>query len=177
MTGIIPACAGSTRHIRSRSPRRGDHPRMCGEHPGGPAMSGPVAGSSPHVRGARHRPQRGRPVRGIIPACAGSTRSHTVPKRCTRDHPRMCGEHRLASTPTKVLAGSSPHVRGAQWVSEVAKDKDGIIPACAGSTSRATRQVGRARDHPRMCGEHDRDASRIDYMPGSSPHVRGALFA
>ena len=72
--GIIPACAGNTRQqrlgawrIRGSSPhargtrswckawscRRGDHPRMRGEHP--PPLGG------------RER------VSGIIPACAGNT--------------------------------------------------------------------------------------------------------
>ena len=54
------------------------------------------------------------------------------------------------------VVGSSPHVRGAQWVSEVAKDKDGIIPACAGSTSLRRWPFSMPRDHPRMCGEHSR---------------------
>ena len=31
-TGIIPACAGSTDAPAWPSPRRRDHPRMCGEH-------------------------------------------------------------------------------------------------------------------------------------------------
>ena len=72
--GIIPACTGSTTRCRTPSSRPWDHPRMCGEHsvpsPGRP----PLAGSSPHVRGA-HIPLpifwRGG---GIIPACTGSTR-------------------------------------------------------------------------------------------------------
>ena len=30
--GIIPACAGSTKHTYASIPYNGDHPRMCGEH-------------------------------------------------------------------------------------------------------------------------------------------------
>ena len=52
LSGIIPACAGSTWNHSIRRRRRRDHPRMCGEHTDtSRAMSG-QSGSSPHVRGA-----------------------------------------------------------------------------------------------------------------------------
>ena len=58
--GIIPACAGSTRHERPARLRPGDHPRMCGEH----AIDGDFGyytkGSSPHVRGAPPSQSQGR---------------------------------------------------------------------------------------------------------------------
>ena len=70
---IIPACAGSTRRHRSRRARRGDHPRMRGEHLDRMFVFPLTEGSSPHARGALPEQclsdQRG----GIIPACAGST--------------------------------------------------------------------------------------------------------
>ena len=49
--GIIPACAGNTSSVSAMRARRGDHPRMCGEHrilAGSCPIDG---GSSPHVRG------------------------------------------------------------------------------------------------------------------------------
>ena len=73
-TGIIPACAGSTRGRPADLPSRRDHPRMCGEHAGKNALIGLVLGSSPHVRGALICTERGEYCGGIIPACAGSTR-------------------------------------------------------------------------------------------------------
>ena len=52
-SGIIPACAGSTRdNLRGFTCRR-DHPRMCGEHCESESRYSSTAGSSPHVRGAR----------------------------------------------------------------------------------------------------------------------------
>ena len=91
--GIIPACAGSTKLTFSKPCATRDHPRMCGEHDCGASIQSTARGSSPHVRGAltiskwKHRPV------GIIPACAGSTGRYLPVYRCTRDHPRMCGEH------------------------------------------------------------------------------------
>ena len=51
----------------------------------------------------------------------------------------------------------------------------GIIPACAGSTLTLAVSRSRARDHPRMCGEHLHAFEHILRDEGSSPHVRGAL--
>ena len=48
-----------------------------------------------------------------------------------------------------------------------------FIPACAGNTA----DIGRSRKavpvHPRVCGEHIRNASIVSINPGSSPRVRG----
>ena len=71
----------------------GDHPRMCGEHLAGGSGDFGHTGSSPHVRGARNKLLDGFDIRGIIPACAGSTAKRLFPNFIPRDHPRMCGEH------------------------------------------------------------------------------------
>ena len=70
--------------------------------------------------------------------------------------------------------GSSPHVRGAQVIESGAERFGGIIPACAGSTSRPKINHGAAEDHPRMCGEHAAMTLDVYADLGSSPHVRGA---
>ena len=111
-------------------------------------------GSSPHVRGARYYNHAEGGVAGIIPACAGST-IFVIPSYLpSRDHPRMCGEHKIWTA--GATAGS------------------GIIPACAGSTFTSIDNDGTLRDHPRMCGEHNMFSQPIPYEKGSSPHVRGA---
>ena len=66
----------------------------------------------------------------------------------------MCGEHAgFATVPTRE-EGSSPHVRGTLSFSVTFVAMMGIIPACAGNTTRGAIQAGRRKDHPRMCGEH-----------------------
>ena len=134
LTGIIPACAGSTRLFLLASKT--------------------FSGSSPHVRGAHLRlvvVQRGA---GIIPACAGSTGRGWISMRCPRDHPRMCGEHCHAPSLEAFMMGSSPHVRGAHHDRRAHRHARGIIPACAGSTGGFKCTYTFTRDHPRMCGEH-----------------------
>ena len=113
--------------------------------------------------------------RGIIPACAGSTKYEYLKIANRRDHPRMCGEHASVHVERLCAGGSSPHVRGALVAETTLAGRIGIIPACAGSTTRAVRCVWRPRDHPRMCGEHSYEVCGIAFASGSSPHVRGAL--
>ena len=132
--GIIPACAGSTKCQCGRISFIGDHPRMCGEHLDAEFMLASTSGSSPHVRGALGAHGARRRVRGIIPACAGSTCFTTTAGYSSRDHPRMCGEHTSMIGFAAMTAGSSPHVRGAPSASAVSLPSNGIIPACAGST-------------------------------------------
>ena len=153
-TGIIPACAGSTLKVSGRLRFAWDYPRMCGEHRNIIACICVSLGSSPHVRGARRPRQPGIRPNGIIPACAGSTQVRLRRRPWTEDHPRMCGEHRSGFNALFFLTGSSPHVRGARKDSPLRRCHSGIIPACAGSTLTLAVSRSRARDHPRMCGEH-----------------------
>ena len=113
-TRIIPAYAGST--IRSMLPilLASDHPRIRGEHRTLSATVPARGGSSPHTRGALAEPARLCHRPRIIPAYAGSTFApgtptrpssgsspHTRgapgvcpwPRKPTRDHPRIRGEH------------------------------------------------------------------------------------
>ena len=154
LSGIIPACAGSTRcaTLFMEPPR--DHPRMCGEHLPRKRRFGTNSGSSPHVRGAPVSYYSDSGGYGIIPACAGST-DCGPPVYCPpRDHPRMCGEHYPLTRSYATGSGSSPHVRGAHTKVTAEGLPFGIIPACAGSTRLRVRIPPRPRDHPRMCGEH-----------------------
>ena len=133
-------------------------------------------GSSPHVRGALKQDVARLRTAGIIPACAGSTRSTTARSPGIRDHPRMCGEHQFVDGFPGGQKGSSPHVRGAPAAVVVCHLVRGIIPACAGSTRRSWSSTACSGDHPRMCGEHVEHGVTPVLQEGSSPHVRGARF-
>ena len=152
--GIIPAYAGSTCSRTHGTSRSQDHPCMRGEHKPCGTITMTPKGSSPHVRGARGEAEAVQLRGGIIPACAGSTSTSNRRLYPTTDHPRMCGEHRKMYSDSKIVSGSSPHVRGAHRAPVLLGRVLGIIPACAGSTA------GAATCPPRASG--------------SSPHVRGA---
>ena len=146
---------------------------MCGEHESALSSCGELMGSSPRVRGTRrlHRLLRGRP--GIIPACAGNTDGSGLHAQFDGDHPRVCGEHLLVSVLVLVVSGSSPRVRGTRIRRSRCSLTPGIIPACAGNTTAASRTPWPNWDHPRVCGEHLREDALSLSLVGSSPRVRG----
>ena len=151
---IIPTCTGNTQSGRLTSKFKWDHPRTCGEHSTvtiSPLLS---VGSSPHVRGALSQLQCPCRWLGIIPACAGSTRTLRGFRTGRWDHPRMCGEHVVLPPFFWTVSGSSPHVRGALARVGHLRPQPGIIPACAGSTCARLSARLEHGDHPRMCGEH-----------------------
>ena len=146
---------------------------MCGENDHVAQIAPAVAGSSPRVRGkpivapVEHDPP------GLIPACAGKTGGRRETLRGEPAHPRVCGENEgplgLAGGP----AGSSPRVRGKRRSSHPTGPREGLIPACAGKTSRGPPRPQGPGAHPRVCGENLKIAPTPLLPPGSSPRVRG----
>ena len=85
----------------------------------------------------------------------------------------MCGENDPSFADDPRLRGSSPRVRGKPRPRLEARTTRGLIPACAGKTSRCPYHPYRRPAHPRVCGENDRSAWPSVALPGSSPRVRG----
>ena len=174
--GIIPAYAGNTCVVSTLACPSRDHPRICGEHFWLMALSVPLPGSSPHMRGTPRVGGRSVYERGIIPAYAGNTAWIGIRAGSTVDHPRICGEHSAASCICSSSSGSSPHMRGTRGLSAVLAGSTGIIPAYAGNTHRTiTTPPPARRDHPRICGEHLFGSAMQAPFMGSSPHMRGTL--
>ena len=173
-TGIIPAYAGSTVGSAMLTSMSRDHPRVCGEHSFFPPIVIVVSGSSPRMRGARRVHDDAAPRVGIIPAYAGSTRAASSTAMSSRDHPRVCGEHRRSCTPRWSREGSSPRMRGAPSPTPALARRMRIIPAYAGSTYLSIVSTKPNRDHPRVCGEHISEWAANQAETGSSPRMRGA---
>ncbi|PKV04346.1 hypothetical protein CQR51_1309 [Bifidobacterium pseudolongum subsp. globosum] len=150
--GIIPVLAGNTSKHSSRSSRRWDHPRACGEHVLVAFEHDLDRGSSPRLRGTPEHGQCGRRAAGIIPALAGNT---------------------ISLKNVSFFLGSSPRLRGTPRSPVRAAESDGIIPALAGNTCVSLRTSAATWDHPRACGEHSvkRYAEIVEL--GSSPRLRG----
>ena len=132
-------------------------------------------GSSPRMRGARTARSSGPSSWRIIPAYAGSTVVPVAVPREAEDHPRVCGEHQHRGSPSLLVRGSSPRMRGAPQRRNDFTARIGIIPAYAGSTPREQKSSGPTTDHPRVCGEHCGRNGQILPLWGSSPRMRGAL--
>ena len=134
----------------------------------------PIAGSSPHTRGAPRSPPAARPPSGIIPAYAGCTAIRHSFSCKPRDHPRIRGVHSTPPNPVGLALGSSPHTRGAQALKGATINLARIIPAYAGCTFNCLMTRIVCGDHPRIRGVHEMTWGTPWERRGSSPHTRGA---
>ena len=91
----------------------------------------------------------------------------------SRDHPRVCGEHRQIAGFCSRSLGSSPRMRGTQFVVLLVISGNPIIPAYAGNTRHQADRKARSGDHPRVCGEHVEYKVEGATSQGSSPRMRG----
>ena len=157
VSGIIPAYAGNTRISQSQGMTTRDHPRVCGEHMLQTQSFKYCLGSSPRMRGTRV--------------------ANTYQKSLFGDHPRVCGEHEMPMRQNLLHRGSSPRMRGTHLARAVRFVGGEIIPAYAGNTSQSTPPGTAIRDHPRVCGEHPCPKVKHAHDVGSSPRMRGTLFA
>ena len=152
--GLIPACAGKTKTHLILPKQLQAHPRVCGENLSRLCQPLPGRGSSPRVRGKLNVYTLNPTVEGLIPACAGKTRPAVRESRTRRAHPRVCGENVSAALMCLSSVGSSPRVRGKQGTGREKLHQRGLIPACAGKTSRASSTASNRWAHPRVCGEN-----------------------
>ena len=132
-----------------------------------------VRGSSPLARGRRPVSERFHCCGGIIPARAGSTALSTGSWARSPDHPRSRGVDAFGGGKLGGDKGSSPLARGRRGgrCGRVAGVR--IIPARAGSTTRAPGRQAPTRDHPRSRGVDQPGVSYPGLSRGSSPLARG----
>ena len=113
-------------------------------------------------------------ARRITPAYAGSTSCSSLWVCLIGDHPRVCGEHPWSARTRGRSRGSPPRMRGALVTEAHATAYDGITPAYAGSTFGLFSVHCYLKDHPRVCGEHQRERPTSISRKGSPPRMRGA---
>ena len=171
--GITPACAGKRRCMTLRTPRKEDHPRVCGEKSFFRAADEHLAGSPPRVRGKGIRNTRIQHLNGITPACAGKSIHGSDRGRETWDHPRVCGEKIHNIRVTGDVVGSPTRVRGKVKMRCSNGIVPGITPACAGKSITPRAHLRARSDHPRVCGEKRPRCRSSAARSGSPPRVRG----
>ena len=153
---IIPAHAGQTMVTCRVMALWTDHPRACGANFRHAVISLHDVGSSPRMRGKRRIVDTRHNRLRIIPAHAGQTKSKRVRAFSMPDHPRACGANSCDAASGRIVTGSSPRMRGKHGHLVRRNDRDRIIPAHAGQTSK-----------------HVDVRSAVD---GSSPRMRGKLI-
>ena len=112
-------------------------------------------------------------IKRITPAHAGKRKNHGGVIRYTKDHPRTCGEKKLAQFEDETGEGSPPHMRGKVPSALLPAFSAGITPAHAGKRVRGIPRTYNERDHPRTCGEKMLTGDTTDEETGSPPHMRG----
>ena len=159
--GSSPLARGRHRRRHRPPPEPGIIPARAGSTGSSSQAGGIQPGSSPLARG---RPSGvvGVPgCRGIIPARAGSTRCTPTSRHSCRDHPRSRGVDGQCRVQLRFREGSSPLARGRHLGPLGDAPCRGIIPARAGSTSRAAREARQSGDHPRSRGVDQGEALGI----------------
>ena len=170
---IIPARAGFTGRSSRTAASPGDHPRSRGvyDEAGRPEQqhtgSSPLARGLPLVWGADSYPRR------IIPARAGFTGEVPPAVAPVRDHPRSRGVYDVRPGDAVTFDGSSPLARGLPQGPLLRILRIRIIPARAGFTPSACREIPFCGDHPRSRGVYSCPYQHGGRTGGSSPLARG----
>ena len=169
---ITPARAGTTLPKHAAGFLDRDHPRTCGNYLTAPLRHLLLEGSPPHVRELLYIELDEYGERGITPARAGTTSIKLGVGTEREDHPRTCGNYRMAKVRTLVAEGSPPHVRElpSAWPNQHCRRR--ITPARAGTTEFFKSDHHDPRDHPRTCGNYALHGLADGRGQGSPPHVR-----
>ena len=170
---LIPAHAGKTAGVESRSRSRRAHPRSRGENCRRALLAGRLRGSSPLTRG-KPLPERGlRLRRGLIPAHAGKTVGKCGDLVPLAAHPRSRGENYSNNYTHIDSLGSSPLTRGKRPQGDAPVGEGRLIPAHAGKTMLGEAAVVEWEAHPRSRGENETTPAMTASRIGSSPLTRG----
>ena len=170
---FIPACAGNRLSRTTRGPALPVHPRVCGEQRANSLTNTCSGGSSPRVRGTGLGALGKTGAVRFIPACAGNRISAISSAVSAAVHPRVCGEQVTCPARSTRQRGSSPRVRGTEWLRSGLQIHERFIPACAGNRLLAACRMRLATVHPRVCGEQPLPPCARRLGIGSSPRVRG----
>ena len=125
-------------------------------------MRGKAAPADPH-----------RPRCGITPAHAGKRITHLVNSLIGWDHPRVCGEKKIAGKTHALASGSPPRMRGKAQIPLPICPATGITPAYAGKRPGWADSGCQRGDHPCVCGEKRFASASLDAYWGSPPRMRG----
>ena len=132
---FIPAPAGNREPHHAPGLLSTVHPRACGEQTSYSLASSSRSGSSPRLRGT------GVPSCGVhrsfrfIPAPAGNSRPGLMTRIPPTVHPRACGEQLCRRSPWTPASGSSPRLRGTEYLYLEGCRVRRFIPAPAGNSS------------------------------------------
>ena len=130
--------------IRHQHRPDGITPAYAGKRVEKAAVKRGVDGSPPPMRGKAFRKICNNLFNRITPAYAGKRRDIDRRQKCSRDHPRLCGEKFLVNVNS--------------W------GGTGITPAYAGKSFYLCLGSFVVQDHPRLCGEKTKKIPKQRYF-------------
>ena len=171
--GSIPALAGECVSVYRAHFLDRVYPRACGGTFTNINLTGEGWGLSPRLRGNDRSSRDPAQINGSIPALAGE-------RICGRRdwlnegvYPRACGGTVLASFASPSALGLSPRLRGNGPPRSRRVSVPGSIPALAGERKGEGMKSGRESVYPRACGGTLDAASKLGWVWGLSPRLRG----
>ena len=197
VSGLTPACAGTSARTAASFDSRRAHPRVRGDVPRTPPRSRPSHGLTPACAGTsveleridtmyRGSPPRARgrhvlrmPRRfteGLTPACAGTSPlllDHHFPPRA---HPRVRGDVGSRGSRACLWRGSPPRARGRLQAERDPEHLRGLTPACAGTSGMMRQPRGTRWAHPRVRGDVVATRSAHREASGLTPACAGTSF-
>ena len=132
-----------------------------------------LMGSPPRMRGKEKGRRTHKVKSGITPAYAGKSAYLSPEDTAGRDHPRVCGEKYSWEKSTCKIFGSPPRMRGKAGLVQIVCRLRGITPAYAGKSHKVRLQAPGRWDHPRVCGEKQKNCPLVSVIWGSPPRMRG----
>ena len=130
-------------------------------------------GLSPRVRGNPVATAAQWALNGSIPACAGEPSPPHASASQSAVYPRVCGGTRYLGTPSGIVDGLSPRVRGNPGRRRDCTHDAGSIPACAGEPGGFCFRFTPRWVYPRVCGGTAVADEPLATARGLSPRVRG----
>ena len=138
---ITPAYAGKRSASRGHVETVRDHPRLCGEKSFSLILNICGSGSPPPMR--------------------GKETVHSLLVHYSQDHPRLCGEKVILNRFTAFTIGSPPPMRGKVYPICENSILHRITPAYAGKRWGVLVFLSFCQDHPRLCGEKNKNGVKI----------------
>ena len=107
-----PACAGTTTQQSRRVGHSTIQPRVCGDYTSLPSHRPLECDTTPRVRGLLFFLLLALAVERYNPACAGTTRTASLPRPAPAIQPRVCGDYLVLSSTWSFSPDTTPRVRG-----------------------------------------------------------------